>query len=118
MKKLTKRKEALLKKSKKNAKKQRIIITASVILPLVLSAVALLIYFITIRAVLWLFGASALTWIAFASFFIFATVKKWGYVTLKGAEEEDTKVSEFTLYSIILSVLLAIFFAVLFFKNL
>lgn len=117
MKKLTKRKEALLKKNKENAKKQRIIITAAAALPLILSAVTLLIYFITKNAVLWLFGASALSWLAFGSFFVFATVKKWGYVTLKGAEEEDTKISEFTLYSMILSALLAIFFAVLFFKN-
>ena len=116
-KKVSKRKAEERKEKLALAKKQRIIL-ACISIPAFLLTVTLVVLYATIRfSNPWLFMTTALAWFALGALFVYAAVKKWGYVTVKGDPCEKNS-SVITVYNIILLFALGALFTVLFIREL
>lgn len=112
-KKVSKRKEQERKILRTSAKRHSYMILLSSIVPLLVTVAMLITYAVTKYVYLWLCAACAVSWIALGALFLFAHVKKWGYVTKKGVESSEN-FSVVTIYNIVLIFALAILFTVLF----
>ena len=116
-KKISKRKAEERKEKLALAKKQRITLIC-VSIPAFILTVTLVVLYAAIRfSNPWLFMATAVAWFALAALFVYAAVKKWGYVTLKGDPCEKNS-SVITVYNIVLLFALGAFFTALFIKEL
>ena len=112
-KKISKKKMEERKALKKSAKQHGLIIAVSALLPFLITVAMLISYAITKYVYLWLCAATAVSWLALGALFIFAHVKKWGFVTKRGVESKSN-FSVVTIYNIVLIFALATVFAVLF----
>ena len=112
-KKISKKKAEERKQMRASAKKHKLILTFSVLVPFLVTVAMLISYAITKYVYLWLCGATAIAWFALGALFLFAHAKKWGFVTKKGVEAKEN-FSIVTIYNIVLIFALAIVFTVLF----
>jgi len=116
-KKISKRKQEERRQLRKAAKKQRIILTLSAVPPFAFTVTSLIVYAIKKQAFSWLLATSSITWILLGVLFIYASKKKWGYVTRAGVESNESS-TVVTIYNIVLIFALAVLFAALFIKQL
>lgn len=112
-KKISKKKADERKIMRESAKKHKLILALSAAVPFLITVAMLVSYAVTKYVYLWLCGATALSWLALGALFVFAHVKKWGYVTKKGVTVKEN-FSIVTIYNIVLIFALATVFAVLF----
>lgn len=116
-KKLSKRKEEERRVKLALAKKQRLALIFSAIPAFILTVTMIVLYAGFDISRHWLTATTAALWYALGALFIYATVKKWGYVTNKG-DEAKKNFSAITIYNIVLVFALAAFFTFLFFRDL
>ena len=112
-KKISKRKQEERKILRTASKKHKYTILFSAIVPFLITIAMLISYAITKYVYLWLCAATAVSWFALGGLFIFAHVKKWGFVTKNGVESKEN-FSVVTIYNTVLVFALAIVFTVLF----
>ena len=113
MKKISKSKQAKRDELIASSKKHKLVIMISAAVPFLITVAMLISYAITKYVYLWLCAATAVSWFALGGLFIFAHVKKWGFVTKNGVESKDN-FSVVTLYNIALILALGVVFTVLF----
>ena len=114
-KKISKRKQnercELLRKSKV----RRLIMALSTVLPFSATVVTTVMYALK-NIKIWLLALTASLWFLLGALFIYALVKKWGYVSSSGARVKKSY-SIVTVYNIVLIFLLGAFFTVLLLIN-
>lgn len=116
-KKISKAKQEQRAKMLKTAKKQKIILTLSAIVPFAFTIALIISYAVKKAAALWLLAASSAAWLALGGLFVYAAKKRWGYVTSNGAESRESY-SVVTIYNIALIFVLGALFAFLFIRGL
>ena len=116
-KKISKKKQIERQKNLKMAKKQKLTLILSAILPFALTITLMVLYGAFRIAYPWLFIVTALSWFALGSLFVYAAVKKWGHITHKGDTCENNT-SVITIYNIVLLFALGVLFTLLFIKEL
>ena len=112
-KKISKKKADERKIMRASAKTHKLILALSAAVPFLITVAMLISYAVTKYVYLWLCAATALSWLALGCLFLFAHVKKWGFVTKKGVESKEN-FSIVTIYNIVLIFALATVFTVLF----
>jgi hypothetical protein len=112
-KKISKRKQEERKILRTASKKHKYTILFSAIVPFLVTVAMLVTYAIKKYVYLWLCAATAVSWFALGGLFIFAHVKKWGFVTKNGVESKEN-FSVVTIYNTVLVFALAVVFTVLF----
>ena len=98
------------------SKKRSLIILLSSLVPFLVTVAMITTYAVTKYVYFWLCALTSLSWLALGGLFVFAHVKKWGYVTKKGVTVKEN-FSVVTIYNIVLIFALAVVFAVLFFTK-
>lgn len=116
-KKISKRRQEERKKQLALAKKQKIALMVSAVPAFAFTITLIILYAAFSISALWLFATTAACWMALGGLFIYAAVKKWGYITEKG-DESKKNASVITIYNIVLIFALAAFFTFLFFREL
>ena len=114
-KKISTKKQLERKQKLKLAKKQKLWLIGAAIPPFAFTITLIILY--ALKFVYpWLFITTAFSWFALGGLFVYAAVKKWGYVTIKGDPCEKNS-SVITIYNIVLLFALGVLFAVLFFRE-
>ena len=115
MKKMSAKKIQERQERRKKMKTEKLILTLSAIPPFVLTVITIILYACK-RTFAWLTATTAATWILLGALFIYASAKKWGYTTAKGAKTNE-KNSVVTIYNIVLIFALAALFTFLFIRQ-
>lgn len=115
-KKISTKKQVERQKKLAMAKKQKLALICSAIPPFAFTVTLIVLYAAFRLAYPWLFIVTALSWFALGGLFVYAAVKKWGYVTVKGDPCEQNS-SVITIYNIVLLFALGVLFTVLFFRE-
>ena len=115
-KKISKKKQIERDALRASSKKHKLIVALSAIVPFAITVAMLISYAVTKFVYLWLCATTAVSWLALGGLFLFAHIKKWGFVTKKGVAVKEN-FSIVTIYNIVLIFALAAVFAVLFFTK-
>lgn len=109
-KKISKANEKRRSERLEKAKKHKLILAFATLPPFISTVTFTVLYALKIRPI-WLPILTSALWLALGALFVYATKSRWGYVTKKGAESEETT-SAVTLYNIILTFVLCVLFIV------
>ncbi len=108
---ISKRKEKERQEQLEKLKKHQLITMLSLILPFSLSIAFTVLYAFRKSYVL-LSAATSVSWFALGGLFVYALVKKWGFVNSKGVKSAESG-SVITIYNTVLVFILAVFFLVM-----